>query len=1032
MPQRDCRSSDESTGPPSPPEASSVLEGEPETVSLIVPPQSASHTSAETFLRSPKPVIVRNEKHQVGVNPSAPPAIRRSAAELFADFRLDPVAPGPVEPFDSELDLSQRDAIARALSTPDLCLIQGQPGTGKSRVIVEIVRQAVRRREKVLLLAPGPAAVDQVLKALAHDEAACPVRCLGPDEVPGTLPLSLRRLTVQEWDRTVRDRRLARLARDEETAAGFCAALQACAGIWDRLAEIASRLKLLEEQLERLTARRTSLDERASPGTFLPTSTDPLDLSAAARERDSTITRLEEQSTVIREELDKIRAEAEAVSSDQLQLNPLIEARDQGRFWTPAWWRSLARTGLRERSKSVHLRLIELHEARERLETEYSVLAREREAIEEYYDAERNRLVREEQDRRRSELDREEAKAETERGLVLEAWKTALGQLPEVIRRPSRTSATEVAAARDEWSHRLEEAEAKWDAVRRDSGAVIGTSESTNGQLFQRAKVVGALFSSLASEPIFRTCTESSFDLLIVEEAEKVTESEFLKAARFALRWVLVGEPGPEMDPPRSLRPTGLRAGMFQRLWRQLHPDPCFLPYSWSHEEGRLRCRFRPVPPGHEQWLEREPVTDRPEIELRILTPPRSVPELTEIVFPVDMTIEEAKGYVISEVDQCTICSPRPHFRWSESGNRSTLHLSESPVEDGITIELSPGLWEVCSSQHWEQRNANLLKTHSLVFDHDRGWTPTRAEQWVHQQLGLLDRGRTSFLSVPHRMKGPLAGFLSDLLFSGGYSKGGRRDSEPEASPSVEFIAVPSLESKPVAVRRSGGDSRRRGGGTTTVSPRLRLRKGGAGLEVQLSDHRRLDPLPSELRAFLPASGLVNYPEAQAVVRHLEHLNGDEAFRSHAGRWQERHGDSAVFVTAMSPAQAQLIDFLLQRSPTLASSTVTVECGPVSVFQQREAFAVLVSLTRSHQHRSVSYGEGPHALVQAFTRATDLLLLFGDPGTLARRGQWDGPLDHLGSDAAARERHLVTHLWTYLQGRGALAEAFHIRQGASV
>src|SRR5262245_39756448 len=38
-----------------------------------------------------------------------------------------------------DLNAAQCEAVARALHTPDLCLIQGCPGTGKSRVVAEIV-----------------------------------------------------------------------------------------------------------------------------------------------------------------------------------------------------------------------------------------------------------------------------------------------------------------------------------------------------------------------------------------------------------------------------------------------------------------------------------------------------------------------------------------------------------------------------------------------------------------------------------------------------------------------------------------------------------------------------------------------------------------------------------------------------------------------------------------------------------------------------------------------------------------------------
>src|SRR5262245_27627436 len=95
---------------------------------------------------------------------------------------LAPARPEPVEPFDAALDGPQRQAVARAVAAPDLCLIQGLPGTGKSRVVAEIVRQAAARGERALLIAPGPAALDRVLELVGAADELCAVRCLGRDE----------------------------------------------------------------------------------------------------------------------------------------------------------------------------------------------------------------------------------------------------------------------------------------------------------------------------------------------------------------------------------------------------------------------------------------------------------------------------------------------------------------------------------------------------------------------------------------------------------------------------------------------------------------------------------------------------------------------------------------------------------------------------------------------------------------------------------------------------------------------------------
>lgn len=68
------------------------------------------------------------------------------------------------------LNSDQREAVEGALSTPHAFLIQGPPGTGKTTVITEIVRQLTARGERVLLVAPTHVAVDEVLVRIARNQ----------------------------------------------------------------------------------------------------------------------------------------------------------------------------------------------------------------------------------------------------------------------------------------------------------------------------------------------------------------------------------------------------------------------------------------------------------------------------------------------------------------------------------------------------------------------------------------------------------------------------------------------------------------------------------------------------------------------------------------------------------------------------------------------------------------------------------------------------------------------------------------------
>jgi hypothetical protein len=74
---------------------------------------------------------------------------------------------------DEELDGTdeQRKFVARALGTPDLAILEGPPGSGKTTAICELVRQLAADGQRVLLCASTNAAIDNVLERLIKARA---------------------------------------------------------------------------------------------------------------------------------------------------------------------------------------------------------------------------------------------------------------------------------------------------------------------------------------------------------------------------------------------------------------------------------------------------------------------------------------------------------------------------------------------------------------------------------------------------------------------------------------------------------------------------------------------------------------------------------------------------------------------------------------------------------------------------------------------------------------------------------------------
>ena len=77
---------------------------------------------------------------------------------------------------------TQRLAVSTGLSCPDISLIRGPPGTGKTTVICEIIQQlAVEQGLRILMVAPTHVAVDNVLERIGLLD--------GPNFLPGVYPL---------------------------------------------------------------------------------------------------------------------------------------------------------------------------------------------------------------------------------------------------------------------------------------------------------------------------------------------------------------------------------------------------------------------------------------------------------------------------------------------------------------------------------------------------------------------------------------------------------------------------------------------------------------------------------------------------------------------------------------------------------------------------------------------------------------------------------------------------------------------------
>jgi hypothetical protein len=957
---------------------------------------------------------------------------------------LEPVRVEPVAVADAALDEVQREAVARALATPDFSLIQGLPGTGKSRVVAEIVTQAAARGEHVLLLAPSFAAVDRVLEAVASREVICAVRCLGREEAADALPPAARACTLRERQRRLREESLPAAHREAARADERVAGLRRQESLWPRLRELAAQGQQLNAQREALLAARASTAAEVERESVLtgPHSAEIVPpghsaqssfagaLCALAAARDGTVARIAGDLAKARVASDKHRAEQQSLTGALAAVRPLADAQCAGRFWSLRWWRALFAGDVGAQVAQIEARQQQVQAEAEVLGQEAQRLVVEEEQARTRFEAEHSRLVAAEVDRRHALLGEQEAALRHDKRLLDEKWQGACRDLQPASTPPADLCPAAVEAAERAWQEALrreeEQAAFAWHWVR----CLEEVAETFPARLLDLCNVVAGTLTGPDEDPDLAAAGggPALFDRLVLEDADGLTEAEFLTVARRARRWVLVGQSGGVSGGPLSGRP-----GFFERLWDALHCDPRRLPYAWVQERNGLCCRLRPVTSEQSQWLESERLADFPDIELRILAMPRAEPLLAEVLFPASLSIAQAKEFIFRELQELPVRVLGHSLRWTEETDRVVLRLADAPAPSAVPVDLGPGVREMLDCRPLEANGAGgraaSWHTCCVEFDRRAGWQRPCAEEWVREHLGLRDLGRTTRLDLAYRMRHPdLAAFLSGLLFADQYFRPAQGHAAGDGVP-VEFVPVPppgddALPPAALAVGRRGGQARVHSLHALRTAPPPR--KGGAGLELDLADPRHRGRLPGDLASTLPGQGIVNYTEAQAVVRTLETLAADAALRDSA----PRAGAPALGVAALYPAQADLLRWLIQQSPTLAATDLEVVVDVPAGFRQRECLILLLSLTRSHTHRAVSFGPGPEALALALTRARDRLIVFGDTGTLARRCRWEAALDHLDEAASARERALLGGLVAYVQGDGPHRHAFRVREGS--
>lgn len=441
-------------------------------------------------------------------------------ARLLSDPGTLPAPPRPpaLSPYNGDLNDEQRAAVAGALAAPHAFFVQGPPGTGKTTVITELVRQLVARGERVLLLAPMHVAVDEVLRRVGDADGVLALRISWDDS---KVREDLRRFTPDN----VAGEIVSRARRPATSKAAH----------WR---EQIGRLVAERELIQRcIGARKVLGDARAGHEQAVRTRESWQSEHRAAR------LRVEAELAAAQEKLRVAQAQLDAALQSEHEAGDALAAAQADRTLGDRL-AGLFATGNVARHRRAHRR------AQEELataEAEPPALVDRVDEIAASLDA----LLREGA-ARAQDLDRDCAEAgrrDEEAGRDLAASEAGLRALladadPTELNDTVLATHAEQRGTRADRIKRYIRLEQRWFQI---AGLTDTTSDAEQerlvadlgDKLLQAANLVCCTTTGFGGNRLVR---DSDYDTLIVDEASRVVDSEFLIGAKQARRWILVGD----------------------------------------------------------------------------------------------------------------------------------------------------------------------------------------------------------------------------------------------------------------------------------------------------------------------------------------------------------------------------------------------------------------------------------------------------------------------------------------------------------
>ncbi len=243
----------------------------------------------------------------------------RAVSDRLKDIILEPAMAVPstpmkdVIPTDDELDGEKRRVLGQALGIEDLLVVEGPPGTGKTKLIAEIVVQWLREHptDRILLSSQTHIALDNVLERVAAMDASVDLIRIGRADEPRISDASKKLLLekrIESWISEARKNSEEEMTRWAEAQGVDRATVRTGMSV-EKLIQLLLRQEQLRAEIQEMQSERDAV-------------ADGSDDSADAVGTDAA----DEETTQIDSEIGALKTELKEAAAEERGLRDAMRA----------------------------------------------------------------------------------------------------------------------------------------------------------------------------------------------------------------------------------------------------------------------------------------------------------------------------------------------------------------------------------------------------------------------------------------------------------------------------------------------------------------------------------------------------------------------------------------------------------------------------------------------------------------------------------------------------------------------------------